>query len=899
MTVPNRRHIIPWLLVVVLAGASLGLGIYRLSALPNLGMTLGPDLGIRSVTNPNFSKSDTPKFKRGDRLVALEGHSLEDLRDLRVVLRSVPTKRKLGLGENNPGMRFQIVRPLHRYTIALQGEHKDPTSLPPGYNPKTDRLVEIDGRPLPDEVGPEGVRSIVGSRPDALLTFERRNAVFKGHVAFEESNLTTAIGICFGLVIAIVLVLWRFHSRKLYRWSPLAVSVETLAFGWVVLLTLAHQWLLADHLLASFVVAALVLTRPLALFARSKAVRHGSDASGWWALGIGVGFAALIVGLMHGGVLENPEMALFGGASAAGLYVVYELFLVAFDEAPFMTLQEGGGYLAGILIVGMALAIFSWNFQPIAFNEVMWRWFTIGFLALVWFGDALFCIRGPTSAGYGDVVTSEERRESIRQYLHAVQDEIAHSRVMVVVHRQEVSLQVGLDDGELAFERTDDPVADMVSILLQEKARIPLPDTVDRASHPLNGIAQTMNIVLALRLQPPSGGIHLPDTDLVLIAIEESDAGELPSYASSETIDFAQRELSPGAWAAIFVEGMAQLSEFGADVPTRRPSRTTAEAELDVETADDERDGRDRATDSDAAPSDIEEKLSEVESDLDDARERIDLLREDRRELAGRLQGAEERIRRMASGPDNREDLLEPALVETLEYLLESDAPVVIGGPYGAGKEFVARYASANEGYQPESFVVYDAFDDPSDEQHVALFGRHGEDEAPPGEGLIETAVETSLLVRSAERLSDTLLTGLCNSAEERDFRLFLSFNESEIEERSVLDGRRDNLVDRLEHRELMIPSLYRRKAILPDILNYYLELFARLRERRISGFTDRAMEALSAYDYPAEIREAQLQVDLALLRTKGREVGLSSLSLDIQSSFENSSTSVNASGDS
>ena len=871
MNLTNRRHILAWLAVLLLAAASVGFGWYRLQGLPSMGMTLGPELTIRSVWKPDFAKSDTPKFKRGDRLVALEGHLVEDLRDLRVVLRSIPEEKKFAAGEEQRGVKYQVDRPLHRYTIALQGEQTDPTALPPGYNPKTDRLVEIDGRPLPDEIGPEGVRSIVGSRPDALLTFERRDAVFKGNVSFERSDLLIELGISFALVALLVLLIWGYRSEKLHPWSTIAISFETVCLGWIMLLGVNLQWMMSDYFLTSVAVAALVLVRPLAIFARTKAVQRGSTAAGWWALGVGAGFVALVVGLLHGGVLENAEMALYAGASGAAFYLVYELFLVAFDDVPHMTLQEGGGYLAGILMVGIATAIFTWNFEPVVFREDLWRWYTIAFTALVWFGDVLFAFRGAASVGYGDVATVDQRRDAIRRYLVRVSEEMPHTTVQALVRRQGSTAAIDLQAGELRLEEASEEMSDLMAILLQEQARIPLPDTIDRAAHPLNGIAQTMDIVLALRLQPPTGGMHLPDTEIVLVAVEAVDAGDLPTFASAETIDLVQRELAPSAWAAMFVEAMSHLSVTEAERVTIKQKSDGAQEEEEEE--------HDPKADAD--------QLEAVETELERARDRVELLRADRSELAAQLQAVQRQLRRVAPPVEARDDLLEPELLDTLDYLLESGEPVAIGGPFGAGKEFVSRCAADIDGVPPEGSFVYDVAADPPDDRRVALFGHRETDDGPTDGGLVDSAQGGALIVRSAERLSDSLLLGLCNSSSEVGFRLFLNFDEPDIAARSVLADRPDNVVDRLEHREVMIPRLRRRRSILPNILTFYLHRCARRRGRRIEDFTDAAFEALCRYDYPGEVREAELIVDIGVLRADGGVVRLEDLSLDIQAAAE------------
>lgn len=868
MELLDRRYLLAWFGILGLVLLSLGTATYRLSGLPALGMHLGPNLQVRSAGPLNDPASETPEFKPGDFFVALEGSTLKTLRDLRVVLRSLPAAEKYRGGEKS-GLRYQLLRREHRYTISWQGNREDPTELPPGYNPETDVLLEIDGRQLPEAVGPEGVRSVIGHRSNALLTFERQNAVFQGTVAFWRGSWSWSVPLTFGLVGILVLLLWRYHSRELAPLSPLAVAAESVSFGWILLLALAYQWLLADTWLASLTILGLVGARPFAIFARSQATRDEDDAVGWWALGLGGAYGALVVSLLQTGVLPDAETGLYAGACGAAFYLTYEVFAVAFDDAPHTTLQEGGGYLAGILVVGFAAAILIWQFQGAAFRFLHWRWFAIAFTALVGFGDLLFCLRGPSGVGSGELSTSEQRRERIRHYLESVAEELPDADIQLVVRHDEAAVTVELDADGLTFRPAEERVRDLVSILVREKSRIPLPESGERGNHPLSGIAQTMDIVLALRLRPPPGGMELSEADIALIAMEGEANTDLPSFASAETIDHAQTELAPSTWGALYIEAMAHLP-----VEVEKVVEADEPRGADAAGASDDADGDDE----EASP-EADERVLELSQELDEAEERIEFLRDDRSNLASQLQMAERRLRDVAPPVEEYERLLEPELIETLDFLTDSEEPIAIGGAYGAGKEFTARCAAEIEDQPPEAFVVYDAMGEDADEIQKDLFG----DEQEGDPGYVETAVGASLLVRSAGYLSDTILVGLCNSAVERDIRLFLAFHQRDIESHSPLDERPPRVVEQLEHRELMIPSLRRRRSVLPNILNYYLEYYSNVRNVSVESFSEEALSALRAYDYPAEIREAKLLVDLAVMRSDGDRVELEDLNAEVR----------------
>jgi hypothetical protein len=882
MTSLSRIEWAYWVVVAVLGLSSLGLATYRASGLPDLGVTLGPDLTVRSVDEPAPSGAD-PTFKPGDRLTALEGQAVTDLRDLRVIMKSLPPQALT----SDKGLRYQLVRPRHRFSISVGGDELDPTSLPSGYNPETDRLVKLNGRPM--EVGLEGVRGILGTEDEALLTFERKNAVFSGRVQVDERDTGGDVGIVFGVALIAMLMLWRLRSPELPEVSAAAVALETLGFGWVALLTVWYQWLLSDFILAAGVITALVMARPLAMFARAQAFPRVSGGKGLWSLLIGALSAAAIVAMLFQGALEHAEDALYAGAFVAGLFLAYEIILVAFDDRPHMTLREGGGYLIGILIVAIATAVLSWNVVPILFEEQLWRWFATAFFAFVWFGDVLFLRRGPSRAGYSELVDAGDRRDALIRYLGDVADEMPHTRPLLVLQQGGLSVVVRWNAGELEFGSAPDEVRDLVSILLQERTRIPLPSHEDRGSHPLSGIAQTMDIVLALRLNTPEGALEFPNTDLVLLAIEESNAAELPSYASAETIDFAQRELGVGAWTAAYIELMERFDSLGHSpgAATPRPTTTQDDAETPAAGASDSDAGasgdgeqidRETLQEEVARAEEAEQRLDTLRGQLEEADETIEMLREDRSSLAEQVQALRDRWRQVVEPSRHAETLLEPELVEGLSYLLESPGPIAVGGSIGAGKSFAVRYAMHLDDQSPEALAVYNAFLDSADDHHRRLFGESEASDPVDFNGFVETARGGALLVRSADRLSDSVILGLCNASEELDFRLFLAFQAENVEDQSVVGDRSSGVRDRLEDRELIVPPLRRRQTLLPRLLDYYRDRYARLRDLDVEGFTDKAMASLLAHPYPAEIREAKLLVDLSVLRCESGQIEMRDL---------------------
>src|SRR5690554_4947680 len=280
-TMRERGHTGAWLAVLALGLFSALMIWGRLSGLPDLGVTIGLELTIRQVAVERSPASDAQNFQRGDRLVAVEGMTLQDLRHLRALLPAMTESAaevEIEGGEAKL-LNYQILRPLHRFSVTVQGEGFDPRQLPPGVEPN-DRLVEIDGRLLPGKVGPEGLRSVVASRNDALLGLERPNAIFSGQMRLGDSRVHPGLWLTFGLALAAILVLWWRYSWILPPRSVYLIALETVALAWLYLLAYGYQWLLADQALASVVIVSLVMMRPMAMYARRQVESQQNLGSG-------------------------------------------------------------------------------------------------------------------------------------------------------------------------------------------------------------------------------------------------------------------------------------------------------------------------------------------------------------------------------------------------------------------------------------------------------------------------------------------------------------------------------------------------------------------------------------------------------------------------------------------
>jgi hypothetical protein len=862
-----RGHTLGWIVVLAATLVSLFIVSWRLSGLPELGVFLGPDLTVRAVRTDRAPGSDVHQFQRGDRLVAIQRQAVDDLRDVRSVLPHFPAHGDMLMPEERPedapaadGMAsmvlidYQIMRPLHRFSLALQGEVLDPTELPPGVEP-TDRLVELDGRLLPGRVGPEGLRSIVASRPDALLGLERVNAVFSGQIKVPQPSWPFGVLASFSLAFFIIMLLWRYHGDWFHPTSVWAIGVETFCLAWVYLIAFQYQWIIADYLLATAVIFGLILLRPLSIYARERASTEGGHG-GRIALGLGLCGAVLTAGLMYGNYLPNAEVALHMAAMIAGLFIIYELVVTGFERGSAGLLGEKGGYLSGIVVLSLLACVVASLMEPVAFEEDRWRWFAVLVPSMVWFGDVLFCVRQSGSGNLTEIADDAGRARALEHYLRTVGREMPQTSLKLVLYWEDRTIVISLLGTEIVVAPASQALHDAMGILVQENARVPLPETHDRHQDPMTGIAQTMNMVLALRLTPPPGAVVLDDLAIVVVGINDHKVGELGSYASLETLDLVQKQLSSAVWAAAILKAMPAFAREspGADAQAIADKVKAERARLAVDL--------EKAT---GRIEELEERVSILQEDFQALRARDELLK----------------VVDVLDGPPLAlcQRLLEPELLEGLSYLLESDEPYALSGAIGSGKSFVARCAHLLEGGRPEDFFVLDCAAPGVNERIAGLLG------FSDGQGaLLEYVGDGTLLIKSAEHLGDQAIELISHKALALDVRVVFAFHAPDAEERSPL-AERDELVEEiLGHREVVIPSLVRRPSVLREVLMSTLAESARRREKRIDGFSRKAMEALEAYSYPGQFIEARYVVDTAVLRAAHDVVDLEDLPLDLRS---------------
>jgi len=125
------------------------------------------------------------------------------------------------------------------------------------------------------------------------------------------------------------------------------------------------------------------------------------------------------------------------------------------------------------------------------------------------------------------------------------------------------------------------------------------------------------------------------------------------------------------------------------------------------------------------------------------------------------------------------------------------------------------------------------------------------------------------------------------------DVRLIAATNVNLREE--VKAGRfREDLFFRLNVFPIKVPPLRQRRDDIPLMMNWFLQRFSKKHRKSITGFRERAVDALVNYDWPGNVRELENMIeravilaedggalDLSHLFTSGEEIDVSSFTIN------------------
>jgi len=215
-----------------------------------------------------------------------------------------------------------------------------------------------------------------------------------------------------------------------------------------------------------------------------------------------------------------------------------------------------------------------------------------------------------------------------------------------------------------------------------------------------------------------------------------------------------------------------------------------------------------------------------------------------------------------------------------------SDLPVLVTGETGVGKELTARAILQHSSRKDSSFMAVNCGSLPAELVESELFGyetgaftgasrqRIGRfEQCNKGTLFLDEIGELPLEAQAKvlRVLQDGTFERLgSNKQLQTDVRLIAATNRNL--EQMVVDGLfRTDLLHRINVLNIGIPPLRDRMTDLPDLILYFLSRYGRQVSPPVEGISDDALEKLSGYSWPGNIRELENVIRRAIILGKSR----------------------------
>ena len=236
------------------------------------------------------------------------------------------------------------------------------------------------------------------------------------------------------------------------------------------------------------------------------------------------------------------------------------------------------------------------------------------------------------------------------------------------------------------------------------------------------------------------------------------------------------------------------------------------------------------------------------------------------------------------------------SLRQQVEKLARSQAPVHIHGESGTGKEVVARQIHARGPRAGGTFVAVNCGAIPAELMESEFFGHvkgafTGANRDK--DGLFELARGGTLFLDEVADLPLPMQVKLLRAIQEKairpvgggeevatDVRLLSATHKHLANE--VGAGRfREDLYFRINVIDLQVPALRERSEDLPQLARALLARIAESSGLPTPALTDDALQALSAHNFPGNVRELENMLERALALAEGDRIDASDLRLD------------------
>jgi DNA-binding NtrC family response regulator len=232
-----------------------------------------------------------------------------------------------------------------------------------------------------------------------------------------------------------------------------------------------------------------------------------------------------------------------------------------------------------------------------------------------------------------------------------------------------------------------------------------------------------------------------------------------------------------------------------------------------------------------------------------------------------------------------------------IRKVAQASAPVLIWGESGSGKELTALAIHRHSPRAKAPFIAVNCGAIPASLIQSELFGYERgafTGAAKEKKGLIEAAAQGTLFLDEVGDLPLELQANLLRFLQEGTINRVGSSTPILVDARVIAASHihlqdavkagnfREDLLYRLNVLPLNVPALRERKEDLPLLAKHFFKAFENDKNPRITGFSQRALQAIKSHDWPGNVRELINRIRRALVMAEGRLITPEDLGLSL-----------------
>jgi DNA-binding NtrC family response regulator len=236
-------------------------------------------------------------------------------------------------------------------------------------------------------------------------------------------------------------------------------------------------------------------------------------------------------------------------------------------------------------------------------------------------------------------------------------------------------------------------------------------------------------------------------------------------------------------------------------------------------------------------------------------------------------------------------------VLDTVSRVARSKTTVLITGESGTGKEVIARAIHFNSPRADRPLVTLNCAAIPDNLLESELFGHERgafTDAHTRKEGQFENADRGTIFLDEIGEMNSATQAKILRVLEQGTFTRVGSTREVQVDVRVVAATNRDlhkameegvfrpDLYFRLNVVAIHLPPLRERMEDLPLLLRHFLSAKARDLELPEKPFTGEALDLMTRYDWPGNIRQLENVVERALVLSRGPELGVEDLPAEV-----------------